>query len=248
MDTSNLLEVSEKNLELLKAFAFKNDLNLNQAVNAIIEAFLSKKKSENELVSEKEEDVTLSIIDFYKKMYRKRFQLVNDEEINYKSVDKFVKTLIENIEDEKAAIEILQKAIIWYIFFHKNTNKDGVHFNSSLYMLTSQVWLFKSCVEQSSSYSLEVLLQAVKSGIELEGLKELNKFSRSGDSGKEQGNETKSLQAVLLEIEDLVDEIGEEVREVTAFEALYKGNPGKEEILEAKRIIEMIRKKLNGKK
>lgn len=242
MKTAISISLSNKTLKIIDDFSKENNLDFDASVSAIVQLYnqmveLPVPKNEDP----PEVDKVSFIIDFFKLMYRKRYQLATDEKIHYAEVSKFFEKIIEGGTNEEVALEIFQKVIIWYIYFFNKTKSDGTHYSAELNSLISRGWIFKSCFEQSSEYGLELLLRAAKRGIDVT---ELKRFSRSGDSLLQNDNKI-SLQDVLLLSEEMVELIGEGVRKIPEILPLYQGHPDQEELKNAKKALENMKTNLN---
>lgn len=103
-------------------------------------------------------------VSFFKEAYKSKFGMETDESINYKLAEAFFSKIEKSAGSSVAAIELLKKALMWYIFMHKSENKDGVKFNLSLSMFMTQTWLWQQCVQQSNPYTIEMIAKSAIMG------------------------------------------------------------------------------------
>ena len=146
------------------------------------------------------------LIEYFKTVYKKRFAIDTDEKMNKALVLSVFTDIDASIEDYKTTTDVLQKAIVWYIYQHNNTNNEGTIFPYLMRILFEQAWLLKTCIESSRSTNLELLLKAQEKN--LTG-KELSRAIRRGDiTGVDNGeNIPVLLEAVLMEAQLFMNDL-----------------------------------------
>jgi len=149
--------------------------------------------SQGEIVSD-------AIINYFKEIYKRKFEIDSDEKFDKKLVATVFDKINASVEDYKTVLNILQKAIVWYIYQHDNTSKEGNQFPYLLRILFEQDWLLKSCIEASRSTNLELLLKAQEKNMTT---KELSRAIRRGDvTGAETGDNIPALlEDALIKVE-----------------------------------------------
>ena len=124
------------------------------------------------------EKYILELINYYKAIYKRKNAIESDEEIDKKIVLDVIKKIQNSVQDYQTTMDILKKAVVYYLYQHDNTTQDGGQFPYQLKILLEQGWLLRKCIESSRSTNLELLLKAQESGI---STKDLSRAIKRGD-------------------------------------------------------------------
>lgn len=184
---------------------------------------------------------TDELIKYYQFIYKKRFAIDSDEVIDKNVVFKVIDKIYSSIENYQSTIDILKKAIIWYLYQHDNTTADGKKIPFQFRILLEQNWLLRSCIESTHSIDLALLLKAQETGI---SGKDLSRAMRRGDIVvmTNDSDTPQLLEKTLMRIEDLIEKHkldGRALKKHNKLENLYTSEmPNKEYIKKAIQFIE----------
>lgn len=121
-------------------------------------------KEQTKIIKSSENNPETKLINFFKVMYQKKFHLPTDEDIEPTLIRSVFRSMMKALEDEISVIELLQKAIAWYLFVHTPESADGTRYPYQCRILFEQQWLLRKCIEASQSTDLNIILQAAKQG------------------------------------------------------------------------------------
>jgi hypothetical protein len=192
-----------------------------------------------------ETNVVDELINYYKSMYKKKFAIDCEEVVDKKLVARTFINLNEAVDDVETSLDILHKAIVWYLYQHDNTTPDGGNFPYQFRILLEQAWLLRSCIEASRSANIELLMKAQDMNLTQ---KQLASAIRRGDiAGIDNGeNIPKLLEEVLIEIEKLIGskplQIRREFKKHPKIKELYTSElPSAEYIRKAQRFLVKVK-------
>jgi hypothetical protein len=172
------LDITNDNMKWLDSVQEKTGLSYDVIVNKLI---TNNRLRESEALNKKSEITYLpenDIFNYYKEIYQKKFSIESDEVIDFELINRIIVKIDASIEDIKITVGIVKKAIVWYIYQHDSTGKDGQRYPYRLKLLLGQNFILKSCIEASHSVDLELLLKAQSQNI---SQKELLSAMRRGD-------------------------------------------------------------------
>jgi len=122
--------------------------------------------------------LTIELISFYKENYKKRFSLFPDEKFDEESISRKIEEIVPYTEGYKDLVDILKKAILWYVYRHDTSGENGIKYPYKLNLFFKQSWLFHKCIQASSDFNFENLESIINSGL---NEKEFTKAAKRGD-------------------------------------------------------------------
>lgn len=239
------INISEENIRRLNHAKEKTGLSFDDIIGGLVEKIPLPKQTEESLPVKKIDKNAELIIDYYKEIYRKKFAIDTDEEIDVDLVSDKIKDLDSSIEDMQTVIDIIKKAIVWYIYQYDNVGKDGQIYPYKLKLLIGQNFIFRKCIESSKSVDLELLLKAQSQNL---SQKELLSAMRRGDvvGTVSQDSPTMLMEQALDEVADLIREkgFGKDFKKHPKIKGLYTSDvPSLEYTRKALRFIQSIRER-----
>jgi hypothetical protein len=104
---------------------------------------------------------TRKLINFYQKEYKNRFNIDCDENINENLIAQLIKKINKSTEDEQTTIEVLQKAIIWYLYVHPSEGPNGQKYPYQFRIFLEQDWLRRQCIESSNNLTINFIKKVI---------------------------------------------------------------------------------------
>ena len=233
----------------LTAMTATSGHSVDVLVRSIVSRFIKEHPiEENTVINEHKSPADIAsdeLIEFYKIIYAKKFAIDTNEKFDNRLISRIFAEINTSVQDGETTVDLLKKAICWYIYQHNNTNSEGTTFPYLMRILFEQGWLLKSCIESSRSTDLELLLKAQSSN--MTG-KEMTRAIRRGDvSGVNNGKNIPALlEEILIEaqlvMKDLAIESRRELKKHPKMKELYTSEmPSAEYIRKAMKFLAEIK-------
>lgn len=122
-------------------------------------------------LSSNKQDIADQLIVFFQETYQERFGIPTEEAINRSLVQKIFDKYAAFAGDNQTVIEFLQKAMVWYLYAHKNEASNGGKFPYQLRILLEQGWLLTSCLESSKGLNNSAIKQLSHGPVDVKAIK-----------------------------------------------------------------------------
>jgi hypothetical protein len=153
-------------VQWLSDLAIDNNSSIEDVVLKILQFNMAKHSKPTKLSKKKDQSFAQSLINFYKETYRARFSLDTDENISEKLVNDIINKISNHVDNSiETTIDILEKAITWYLFMHKNEDINGGKIPVKFRILLEQSWLLRSCIESSQNLDIAIIQQMALTGL-----------------------------------------------------------------------------------
>jgi len=238
------LNINDDNMKWLNFVQEKTGFSQDSIVNKLIDNI--RLQASDEKCPPKNDNASV-ISDYYKEIYKRKFSIESDEEIDFELINSIIDKINASVEDIKSTIDLVKKAIVWYIYQHDSTGKDGQRYPYKLKLLLGQNFILKKCIESSHSVDLELLLKAQSQNI---SQKELVSAMRRGDltGTVAQESPTMLMEQALEEADALIMEfkLSKDFKKHPKMKGLYTSNvPSLEYTRKALKFMKSFRNNCN---
>jgi len=151
---------NQKVCEWLTEVQQQSGKTADDIVSLVLKDYMRKYASAQEVESKLEPSIVDKLISFFADTYLEKFKMPVGETPASSFVSKIFNKMVKAVGNEQTAYELMQKAIVWYIFMHKSENVEGKKFPYQFRILLEQAWLLRQCVESSEPYTIEMIKQA----------------------------------------------------------------------------------------
>jgi hypothetical protein len=167
--------------EELENWLLQKSAKYNLDVPTFIIGVLKKHKADQTKKPQKvsaPQDKVDALIEFFKSQYQDRFTVPTDEKPDKEVIQKIWTKLVRILKDEDTTFEVLQKAIIWYLYVNKNEGADGQKYPYLMRLLFEQEWLRRQCIEASSNFDIATIKKIIANNMDP---KDIAKSLKRGD-------------------------------------------------------------------